>query len=206
MHDTARHSGLVQHAYPLGRDWLAACGFRTPLQRAFDGVLRPLLAMPGVYNPRCTACAALVAPPVAHEAGPAGSDNPAAWLGQRLAATPGTGAEGADPRPMRPAIGVPVVPAWPLADLEAKARLDARPATPTVIPVRSAPIQPPARPVTAVPAMAATAEHPDAVAPHAAAARPASAAGAMRPSTVLTAGPDGRRAFVVEDRAERLHR
>ena len=35
--DTSRHAGIVQHAFPLGRDWLAACGFQPPLQRAFDG-------------------------------------------------------------------------------------------------------------------------------------------------------------------------
>lgn len=108
--DTARHAGIVQHAYPLGRDWLAACGFQTPLQRAFDGVRRPLLAMPGAHNPRCASCAALIVPavePVGPIEGTAADPN--GWILRRLDPPAAPAGPAADPRPLRPAVVIPVV-------------------------------------------------------------------------------------------------
>ncbi len=85
--DSDRHAGRVRHAFPLGRDALAACGFRTPLQRAFDGTKQPLLAMPGSRNPACPECLSRVIPLAASrridELSDRGVD---AWLRDRLAA------------------------------------------------------------------------------------------------------------------------
>lgn len=189
MHDTARHSGLVQHAFPLGRDWLAACGFRTPLQRAFDGVRRPLLAMPGIHNPRCDACLALIVPaarpdlrPADHVRTSAGGED---WIQGRL--DPRAPSRH-DPRPWRPAVGIPVGP-----------------------PVHAAPPPAPTPAPEAAASWPAADRAPDLDRERLRvidAWRHAGKEPIPTPAEerVETAGPVGRRVFLEVDRAERIHR
>lgn len=123
--DTARRAGIVSHAFPLGDDARALCGFRTPRRRLIDGSRRPLLALPGAHNPACPTCAERVAPAV----GPLGIEAPGgggAWLRARLGIVEAADidASAAEPAgdPLKPAVAVPVVAddgiaAWPLRDL-----------------------------------------------------------------------------------------
>jgi hypothetical protein len=60
--DPLLHTGLVQHAFVLGTDEQAVCGFRPPQSAGFGGRTRvPQLALPGVDNPRCSKCVRLIA-------------------------------------------------------------------------------------------------------------------------------------------------
>jgi hypothetical protein len=60
--DPIAHSGLVQHAFVLGADEQAICGFRPPVSVGFDGRVRvPQLALPGPDNPQCSKCLQLLA-------------------------------------------------------------------------------------------------------------------------------------------------
>ena len=54
------HAGLVQHAFPFGRDELAVCGF-TPRPR-HHWRLSPLAVPSSQYNPTCRRCSSLVRP------------------------------------------------------------------------------------------------------------------------------------------------
>lgn len=122
--DTARRAGIVGHAFPLGDDARALCGFRTPRRRLIDGSRRPLLALPGAHNPACPTCAERVAP----AAGPLGVEAPggdgAAWLRARLGIVETSGTDAATPEaagdPRQPAVAVEAdhgIGAWPLRDL-----------------------------------------------------------------------------------------
>jgi hypothetical protein len=60
--DPLLHTGLIQHAFVLGRDEQAVCGFRPPVAAGFGGRTRvPQLALPGAHNPRCGKCVRLIA-------------------------------------------------------------------------------------------------------------------------------------------------
>jgi hypothetical protein len=60
--DPIVHAGLVQHAFLLGDDERAICGFRPPVASDFGGRARvPQLALPGPDNPRCSSCLRLMA-------------------------------------------------------------------------------------------------------------------------------------------------
>jgi hypothetical protein len=54
------HAGLVQHAFPFGRDELAVCGF-SPRPR-HHWRLSPLAVPSSQYNPTCPRCSSLVRP------------------------------------------------------------------------------------------------------------------------------------------------
>src|SRR3954447_5402146 len=59
--DPVIHAKLVQHAFELGVDERAICGFRPPVRVGFDGTSRhPPLAIPGPENPRCPSCVSLL--------------------------------------------------------------------------------------------------------------------------------------------------
>ncbi len=60
--DPILHSGLIQHAFVLGNDEQAVCGFRPPVSTGFGGRTRvPQLALPGPDNPQCSKCVQLLA-------------------------------------------------------------------------------------------------------------------------------------------------
>ncbi|MGZ5367658.1 MAG: hypothetical protein ACXWDB_08010 [Aeromicrobium sp.] len=60
--DPILHSGLIQHAFVLGNDEQAVCGFRPPVSPGFGGRTRvPQLALPGPDNPQCSKCLELLA-------------------------------------------------------------------------------------------------------------------------------------------------
>jgi hypothetical protein len=178
LEDPARHAGLTQHAFPLGRDWMAACGFETPLQRAFDGVRRPLLAMPSPGNPRCLACTRSIVhavrprpEPVPVPIRPAttawGDDS--AWRGPIL--PPPVVAPAAAPAAARVSRPAPVP--WPEADLGPRGASGGRSSDgPVVIPVWRATPEP----------------VPD---------------GRRPEDGRMTAGPETRRAYLVQEGPER---
>ena len=62
--DPRAHQGVAQHAFEIGSDERAVCGFEPP--KRSHGIYkapRPQLGLPsGRYNPRCKKCAALVVP------------------------------------------------------------------------------------------------------------------------------------------------
>jgi hypothetical protein len=59
--DPIPHAKLVQHAFLLGVDERAVCGFKPPRRTSLaDASPRPRLALSGTDNPRCPRCAALV--------------------------------------------------------------------------------------------------------------------------------------------------
>jgi hypothetical protein len=59
--DPLAHAGLVQHAFLLGQDERALCGFAPPKRVSrTDMTARPQLALAGRDNPRCAKCTALV--------------------------------------------------------------------------------------------------------------------------------------------------
>ena len=80
--DPLVHVGVVQHAFALGQDDRALCGFKTPKYATTgDKTPRPRLALAGRDNPRCRKCTAAVAlapghvdDEVAPEAAAAGSE------------------------------------------------------------------------------------------------------------------------------------
>jgi len=196
--DSRRHTGLTQHAFRLGDDRVAVCGFRTPMQGDWDAVRRPLLAMPSLENPRCRPCAGQVLPfarsapsrgvgvqPMAHPTPGAGAGHPPmarplSWLEGRLMASgvgPGTDPRAPLPAPLRPVIKVPVH----------STSGDLSPVDPGAA---AALVASSHRAVTLPPWMrrhAPLAIHVD-----------------DGESSVVTAAPDGRRAFILEDRAARL--
>jgi hypothetical protein len=60
--DPLVHVGVVQHAFVLGQDDRALCGFKTPKYATTgDKTPRPRLALAGRDNPRCRKCTAAVA-------------------------------------------------------------------------------------------------------------------------------------------------
>ena len=60
--DPLLHAGLIQHAFVLGNDERAICGFRPPVRSGFGGGRSvPQLALPGPDNPRCSKCQRLLA-------------------------------------------------------------------------------------------------------------------------------------------------
>ena len=129
MHDGGQHAGLTQHAFPLGRDWMAVCGFRTPLKRAFDGILRPLLAMADSSNPKCGVCARAVVPDARPPSGlePPIASGPFAWEAIPRWLTVRMGVIEPTPRAAapvggesRPAFRVLKSAPWPEADLQAR--------------------------------------------------------------------------------------
>jgi hypothetical protein len=59
--DPAGHRGSVQHAFPLGVDVRAICGYEPPKHPTAGGRPRAALALASdAYNPRCLNCATLV--------------------------------------------------------------------------------------------------------------------------------------------------
>jgi hypothetical protein len=59
--DPLVHAGVTQHAFLIGVDYEAICGFKPPLRSGFvTGTKSPQLALPGRDNPRCPKCSALV--------------------------------------------------------------------------------------------------------------------------------------------------
>ncbi len=112
IEDPAEHRGRVQHAYPLGNDAVAVCGFETPLVRSFMGGKAPLLALAGPESPRCRSCAAVVvpAPPHIPHVSPYAVErryDALSWLDDRMAALglppqPRVRKEAPGPRPMDP--------------------------------------------------------------------------------------------------------
>ena len=65
LDDPRAHAGLTQHAFALGQDDRALCGFRPPRRRSpFSPEPRPELAgASSDYNPTCRACVSLVEQP-----------------------------------------------------------------------------------------------------------------------------------------------
>ena len=121
IEDPASHSGRTQHAFPLGRDEMAICGFAPPLVKAFVGPPKPLLSLAGPDNPRCDRCArALVPAPswVPHVSPYAPREARAdgrTWLDDRLDAL------GLEPKPRvhgsgRPPVAFRIDPPWPSED------------------------------------------------------------------------------------------
>ncbi len=88
--DPLAHHGLVQHAFVMGNDARALCGFAPPKRSSrADRTPRPQLALPGQSNPPCRKCVALLEaaasrvevaqhPAEAQPAHPAPHDTPAA--------------------------------------------------------------------------------------------------------------------------------
>jgi len=67
--DPLVHAGLVQHAFEIGIDDRAICGFRPPVRVGFDGASRdPELALPNDANPRCPKCVTALAEATSAEA------------------------------------------------------------------------------------------------------------------------------------------
>jgi hypothetical protein len=61
--DPEQHAGVTQHAFELGLDERAICGFVAPRRRSMASLeTRPQLATAGPDNPRCSRCDALIAP------------------------------------------------------------------------------------------------------------------------------------------------
>lgn len=59
--DPKTHTGVTQHAFELGQDARAICGYGPPQRRSLVGLEpRPQLAVPGPDNPRCPKCSALI--------------------------------------------------------------------------------------------------------------------------------------------------
>jgi len=59
--DPAAHRGSVQHAYPIGIDARAICGYEPPKYQTAGGPSRAALALASdAYNPRCLKCSALI--------------------------------------------------------------------------------------------------------------------------------------------------
>ncbi len=65
LDDPKAHAGLVQHAFALGNDERAVCGYRPPRRRsAFSKAMRVELTAPSPeYNPPCGKCLSRVGPP-----------------------------------------------------------------------------------------------------------------------------------------------
>src|SRR3954447_2754765 len=60
--DPLVHAGLVQHAFVLGQDEQALCGYKTPkYATTADKTARPRLALAGRDNPRCRKCTVALA-------------------------------------------------------------------------------------------------------------------------------------------------
>jgi hypothetical protein len=121
IEDPALHRGLVQHAFVLGRDHLAICGWETPLKRSFQGPRQPLLALAGPDNPRCPACLArtVPAPPFVPHVSPYASEHRSdgrTWLDDRLDAL-GVPAPRTPRQGLRPVLGYRIDPAWPAQDI-----------------------------------------------------------------------------------------
>lgn len=95
--DPLAHKGLVQHAFLLGNDDRAICGFQAPkrLTRA-DRSPRAQLALAGTDNPRCTKCTTLIASATAPEGEE--SDEPAASTMDSAAGMAAADAQPAAPR------------------------------------------------------------------------------------------------------------
>src|SRR3954468_12172081 len=79
--DPLVHVGVIQHAFVLGQDDQAVCGYKTPRYATTgDKTARPRLALAGRDNPRCRKCTAAVALAPGHvenelaPLAPAGSD------------------------------------------------------------------------------------------------------------------------------------
>ena len=59
--DPLVHAGVTQHAFLIGVDYEAICGFKPPLRIGFvAGTKAPQLALPGRDNPRCPKCSARI--------------------------------------------------------------------------------------------------------------------------------------------------
>ena len=59
--DPAPNKKTMQHAFELGRDEQAICGFTPPRRRSATGTAtRPLLATAGPGNPQCRRCRAIL--------------------------------------------------------------------------------------------------------------------------------------------------
>src|SRR6478672_6829800 len=59
--DPLVHAGVIQHAFLIGVDYEAICGFKPPLRSGFvAGTKSPQLALPGRDNPRCPKCSARI--------------------------------------------------------------------------------------------------------------------------------------------------
>jgi hypothetical protein len=59
--DPRAHKGVIQHAYSIGEEAHAICGYTPPLRAMPDGTKRPALALPtDRYNPRCRRCTQLI--------------------------------------------------------------------------------------------------------------------------------------------------
>jgi len=59
--DPLLHAGVTQHAFLIGVDYQAICGFKPALRTGFvAGTKSPQLALPGRDNPRCPKCSALI--------------------------------------------------------------------------------------------------------------------------------------------------
>lgn len=91
IEDPDAHRGRTQHAYALGHDHIAVCGFVTPLVRGFFGGKEPLLALAGPDNPRCRQCAVVIlpAPPMVPHVSPYAVErrpDGRTWLDDRLRA------------------------------------------------------------------------------------------------------------------------
>jgi hypothetical protein len=65
LDDPRAHAGLVQHAFPLGSDDRAVCGYRPPRRRSeFAAEMRVELAAPSAeYNPPCPSCVEIAGAP-----------------------------------------------------------------------------------------------------------------------------------------------
>ncbi|MFN8620225.1 MAG: hypothetical protein U0869_05705 [Chloroflexota bacterium] len=121
IEDPALHAGLTQHAFALGHDQMALCGWQTPLKRAFLGDRAPLLSLAGPANPRCPDCAerTVPAPPDAPHVTPYVREHRLdgrTWLDDRLEVLGFTPPR----RPRfgkRPSIPVRVEAGWPTQDI-----------------------------------------------------------------------------------------
>ena len=155
LEDPKGHAGRIQHAFPMGRDEAAICGFRPALRRDFDGVRRPLLAAASAgLNPRCGACAAQIAyapppwimtPPTTDDADhqahvPTAAPGTEPWPSPPAAPWHAPGPWPAAPESMHLAVAIPIRPdrpheaPWPANDLaQSPATVEGR--APWAIPV-----------------------------------------------------------------------
>jgi hypothetical protein len=59
--DPRAHEGVAQHAFEIGSDRRAICGFEPPVRATPGRSSRPMLALASsVYNPRCRKCSSMV--------------------------------------------------------------------------------------------------------------------------------------------------
>jgi hypothetical protein len=120
LEDPIAHAGRIQHAFPMGRDSMAVCGFRPRLRRDFDGAQRPLLAAAHqALNPRCAPCArrvrgpVMASPPDGGFVHPSPGPQPGPWMAQQgpLPPPPAWGPPPPDWMPP-PAMAVGPPPSW----------------------------------------------------------------------------------------------